>query len=85
VAYNENLLKEGVRKVTEYTNTLKSETNANIHLVSAKIEVEGHIMWVTSAMNALQRNLDALIDSVIHAQKGCYNLRSFPPPFSWSR
>ena len=70
VAYNENLLKEGVRKVTEYMNILKSETNANVNLVSAKIEVEGHIMRVNSAMNALQRNLDMLIDSVIHAQKG---------------
>ena len=27
-------------------------------------------MRVTTAMNALQRNLDLLIDSVIHAQKG---------------
>jgi hypothetical protein len=70
VAYNENSLKEGVRKIIEYMNILKSETNANINLVSAKIEVEGHRLRVTSAMNALQRNLDMLIDSVIHAQKG---------------
>jgi hypothetical protein len=70
VAYNENLLKEGVRKVTEYMTILKSETAANMNLVSAKIEVEGHIMRVKNAMNALQRNLDMLIGSVIHAQKG---------------
>jgi hypothetical protein len=70
VAYNEQLMKEGVRKVTEYMNVLKSETNANINLVNAKIEVEGHILRANNAMNALQRDMDLLIDSVIHAQKG---------------
>jgi hypothetical protein len=70
MAYNENILREGVRKVTEYIGILRSETDTNINLVCAKIEVEGHIMRVTNAMNALQRNLDLLIDSVIHAQRG---------------
>jgi len=62
-------------------NILKSETNANVNLVSAKIEVEGHIMRVTSAMNALQRNLDMLIDSVIHAQNGVLQPQIISPPF----
>ena len=70
MSYNENLLKEGVDKVRKYMGILKSETDAHINLVSTKIEVEGHIMRVTNAMNALQRNLDLLIDSVIHAQRG---------------
>jgi hypothetical protein len=39
-------------------------------LVSTKIEVERHILTVTSAMNTLQRNLDLLINSMVHAQKG---------------
>ena len=38
-------------------------------LFSAKIEVEGHILRVNNAMLTLQRNLDLLIDGVIHAQK----------------
>jgi hypothetical protein len=50
--------------------TLRSETNANMNLVNTKIEVERHILKVTSAMNALQLKLDLLIDSVMHAQKG---------------
>jgi hypothetical protein len=58
--YNENFLKEVISKVTEYMNTLRSETNANINLVNTKIEVEGHILRVTSAMNALQSYLDLL-------------------------
>jgi len=70
VAYNENILREGIRKVTEYIGILRSEIDANINLVSAKIEVEGHITRVTNAMNALERKLDLLIDSVIHAQRG---------------
>jgi hypothetical protein len=75
VEYNENLLKEGVSKVTEYKNTLKLETKEKMNLFSAKIEIEGHIVGVNSAMSTLQRNLDLLIDSVINAQKVCYNLR----------
>jgi len=70
MAHNEDILKEGVRKVTDYMNTLKSETNANLNLISTKIEVEGHISKVSRAMNALQRDLDLLIDSVINAHKG---------------
>jgi hypothetical protein len=68
--YNENLLKEGIGKVTGHMNTLRLKTSININLVSAKIEVEGHILRVTNAMNNLQRNLDLLINSVVHTQKG---------------
>ena len=70
VEYNENLLKEGVNKVTEYMNTLKLETNKKMNLFSAKIEIEGHILRVNNAMSTLQRNLDVLIDSVVNARKG---------------
>jgi hypothetical protein len=38
VEYNENLLREGVSKVTEYMNTLKLETNEKNNLFSAKID-----------------------------------------------
>ena len=70
VEYNENLLKMGISNITRYMNNLRSETTANVNIVSAKIKVEGHTLKVTSAMNAEQRNLDLLIDSVVHAQKG---------------
>ena len=70
VAYNENLLKEGISKVTKYMDTLRSETNDRMNLFSAKIEVKGHIPRVSNAINALQHNLDLLIDSVMNAQKG---------------
>ena len=41
-----------------------------MNLFNAKIEIEGHILRVNSAMSTLQRNLDLLIDSVTNAQKG---------------
>jgi hypothetical protein len=63
-------MKEGISKITKYMNSLQSETNEKMSLFSAKIEVEGHILRVNNAMLTLQRNLDLLIDSVIHAQKG---------------
>ena len=39
--FNENLMNEGISRVTEYTNTLKSETKEKTNLFSAKIEIEG--------------------------------------------
>ena len=70
VEYNENLMKEWINRITEYMNTLKAENNEKMSLFSAKIEVEEHILRVNNAMHTLQRNLDLLIGSVVHAQKG---------------
>jgi hypothetical protein len=70
VEYNENLLKEGISRVTKYMDALRVETNEKINLFSMKIEVEGHMLRVNNAINALQRHLDLLIDSVVNAHKG---------------
>ena len=70
VEYNENLLKEGINKVSSYMNTLKSEPNDKMNLFRAEIENEGHILRVNNAVDAFQHNLHLLIDSVINAQKG---------------
>jgi len=63
VEYNENLLKEGISRVTKYMDTLRLETNEKINLFSMKIEVEGHM----------------LIDSVMNAQKGVLHPQIIPP------
>ena len=39
-------------------------------LLSAKLEVEGHILRVNHAMRTVQHKLYLIIDGVIHAQKG---------------
>ena len=80
MAHNEDVLKEGVRKVTDCMNTLKSETNANLNLISTKIEVEGHISKVSHAMNALQCNLELLVESVINAHMGVLQTQIVSPP-----
>ena len=70
VEYNEILLKGAINRITKYMNTSKAVTNEKTSLFSAKFEVEGHILKVNNAMQTVQRKLDLLIDSVIHAQKG---------------
>jgi hypothetical protein len=63
-------MKDGINKVTNFMNTIKFETESKLNIFSAKVEVEGHMLRVNTAMNKLQRNLDLLIDSVVNAQKG---------------
>jgi hypothetical protein len=62
-------MKEGMNRVITYMTNLKSETNEKMSLLSAKFEVEGHFLRVNHAMRTVQRNLDLLIDGVIHTQK----------------
>jgi hypothetical protein len=78
VEHNENFMKVGISNITRYMETLNSETAASFNMVSAKIEVEGHILKVTSAMNGVQRNLDLLIDSVVTAKMDVTNTVHFP-------
>jgi hypothetical protein len=70
MAYNEDLMKEGINKVTNFMNTIKYETESKLNIFSAKVEVEGHMLRVNTAINKLQRKLNLLIDSVVNAQKG---------------
>jgi len=49
---------------------LGKETNEKVNIISMKIKVEEHILRVNNAINALQRNVDRLIDSVMNARKG---------------
>lgn len=79
VAYNENLLREGMNKVSKYVESLKANTDENLNLVSTKVEVEGHILRVNLAMNAMQRKLDLLINSVTNAQRGVLQPQILPP------
>ena len=50
--------------------TLKSETVERMNIIGSNVEAEGHLLRVSNAMSALQRDLDLLINSVINAQKG---------------
>jgi hypothetical protein len=70
VKYNQKLLKEGINKVSSYMNTLKSETTDNMNVVSANVEIEGHVLRVNNAINSLLRKLGLLTDSAVNAQRG---------------
>ena len=70
VEYNEKLIRGEMVKVSDYLSNLKADTDTKLNLVNTKVEVEGHILKVNLAMNAIQRKLDLLINSVINAQKG---------------
>jgi hypothetical protein len=63
-------MKDGINKVTNLMNTIKSETESKLNIFRAKVEVEGRMLRVNIAMNKLQRKLDLLIDCVVNAQKG---------------
>jgi hypothetical protein len=47
-----------------------SETEVELDLISFKINVEGHIARVNNALNAMQRNLDLMIESILNTQMG---------------
>jgi hypothetical protein len=64
------IVREGINKVTDYLNTLKSETEVKMNLFSAKVEVEGHILSVNNAVSSLQCKLDFLMNRVVNAQTG---------------
>jgi hypothetical protein len=70
VAYNEGLMKEEMSKVSNYVRSLQANIDVKLNLISVRTEVEGHISRASSAMNAAQRKLDLLIDSVLNAKKG---------------
>jgi hypothetical protein len=68
--YNDNLVKKGLTKLQTYMEKFTSETEVKLDLISFKINVEGHIARVNNALNAMQRNLDLIIESILNAQKG---------------
>ena len=57
VECNENLMKEGINRITKYMNTLKAENNVKMSLFRAKIEVEGHILKTNNAVHTLNATL----------------------------
>jgi hypothetical protein len=50
-----------------------------LNLLDVKITVEGHIARVNHAMEAIHRNLNLMIESVLNAQKGILQLQIVSP------
>jgi hypothetical protein len=58
---------------------LHSGTREITDTSSAKVEIGSHVLSVSNAVQALQRKLDALIDSVGNAQKGVLRSQIISP------
>jgi len=79
MAHNDKLVRQGLTDIQEYLNSLASETSRKLTMVEVKFMIEKHITQVTNALTLLQRNVDLLLDSVIHAQAGKVQPQLVPP------
>jgi hypothetical protein len=70
VEYNNQVIKEGVNKVKNYIEEFSTDMKPQLNLLDIKIQVEGHIAHTNHAMEAIHRNLNLIIESVLNAQKG---------------
>ena len=79
VAFNDKLVRDGLTDIQTYLDSLSSETARKRSIFEAKFLVEKHITQVNNALTLLQRNVDLLLDSVLHAQAGKVQLQLVPP------
>jgi hypothetical protein len=70
VAHNDKLVRQGLADIQSYLDLLSSETTGKLTIFEAKFMIEKHITQVNNALTLLQRNVDLLLDSVLHAQAG---------------
>jgi hypothetical protein len=67
--YNNWVIKAGVSSLKSYIEKFSSETETQLNILSVKVTVEGHIARANSALDAMQRNLDLMIESVLNAKR----------------
>ena len=70
MAHNYKLVKQGLVEIQAYLDSLSTETAKRFTLMEAQFMIEKHITLVNNALTLLQRNVDLLLDSVLHAQAG---------------
>ena len=79
VTHNDKLVKQGLVDIQTYLDSLSSETAEKLTIFGAKFMIEEHITQVTNALTLLQRNVDLLLDSILHAQAGKVQPQLVPP------
>lgn len=79
MAYNDKLIRDGLTDIQTYLDSLSSETARKLSIFEAKFLIEKHITQVNNALTLLQRNVDLLLDSVLHAQSGKVQPQLVPP------
>jgi hypothetical protein len=79
VEYNDKLMRKGLSDIQNYLYTLSSETACKFSIFEAKFMIETHITQINNAPTLLQRNMDLVLDSVVHAQTGGIQPQIVPP------
>ena len=79
MAHNDKLVKQGLLEIQAYRDSLSTETAKRFTLMEAKFMIEKHITLLNNALTLLQRNVDLLLDSVLHAQSGKVQPQLVPP------
>ena len=79
VQHNDRLEKQGLVGIQTYLSSLSSETAGKLTIFEVNFMIEKHITQVNNALTLLQRNVDLLPDSVLHAQAGKVQPLLAPP------
>jgi hypothetical protein len=79
VVHNDKLVKQGLVEIKTCLDSLSSETAGKLSIFEAIFMIEKHITQVNNALTLLQRNIDLLLDSVLHAQVGKVQPQIVPP------
>ena len=79
VVHNDKLMRKGLTDIQNYLGRLASETISKLSIFEAKLMIEKHITQVNNALTTLQRNMDLLLDSVVHVQTGGIQPQIVPP------
>ena len=79
VEHNDRLMRKGLSDIQKYLDTLSLEAAHKLSIFEAKFMIEKYITQVNNALTILQRNMDLLLDSVVHAQTGGIQPQIVPP------
>ena len=71
-------MRRGLSDIQTYLDTLSSETARKLDIFEATIIKEKHITQFSNALTILHRNIDLVLDSVLHAQSGSIQPKIVP-------
>jgi hypothetical protein len=79
VEHNDMLVRKGLSAIQTYLDALSTETARKLDIFEAKFTTEKDITQVNNALTVFQRNIDLVLDSVLHAQAGNLQPQIVPP------
>ncbi len=79
ITHNDKVVKQRLVEIQVYLDSLSTETTKRFTLMEVKFMIQKYITLVNNALALLQRNVDLLLDSVLHAQAGKVKPQLVPP------